>query len=242
MVVWVGISFERLTIVEELPGSRIICACSCGETKTISKTNWKHQKSCGCLKKELHEKYLQTMRKTPEELKTADARRGEKYRATAKFKETRKKYDASPAGKANRNKWHKSDKCKEANQLRITSGRASRDGRKYYGSPKGQLSAKNKAARRRGAVISGDLTEVVWKKIVSEWGDSCAYCKQSVKLTMEHVIPICHGGEHTKSNVVPACGPCNYGRAHRSLEEFFSKNGLCFDTFKKRREQVNCNV
>ena len=51
-----------------------------------------------------------------------------------------------------------------------------------------------------GANVSGD-TET-----------QCVYCGESLTvetLTMDHVIPPLHGGNHTAINVVPACFWCN---------------------------------
>jgi len=49
---WVGLKFDMLTILEELPGSKFLAKCDCGSIKEIrrSVTYAKYFKTCGCLK------------------------------------------------------------------------------------------------------------------------------------------------------------------------------------------------
>ncbi len=40
----------------------------------------------------------------------------------------------------------------------------------------------------------------------------CHYCEKKFKpsdLTMDHIVPLARGGTSSKSNLVPACKPCN---------------------------------
>lgn len=63
-------------------------------------------------------------------------------------------------------------------------------------------------ARKAGAV--NDFTRKQWEALKVAYGHRCVYCGEHTKrLTMDHVIPISKGGEHTARNIVPACGPCN---------------------------------
>ena len=61
---------------------------------------------------------------------------------------------------------------------------------------------------RRGAAIV-DLTYEQWVEIQAAWGHRCAYCHKKTKLTMDHLTPVSEGGNHTASNIVPACRSCN---------------------------------
>lgn len=68
-------------------------------------------------------------------------------------------------------------------------------------------------ARRRaleqGANIN-DFTAAQWKELKELYQHCCAYCgKQGERLTQDHVIPLSKGGNHTLSNIVPACKSCN---------------------------------
>lgn len=64
-------------------------------------------------------------------------------------------------------------------------------------------------ARINGASVC-DLTRSQWELIKAHFGYCCAYCGiRPQRLEMDHVIPLSRGGNHTVSNVVPACGSCN---------------------------------
>lgn len=63
--------------------------------------------------------------------------------------------------------------------------------------------------RKNGAAVS-DLTTQQWQAIKAMFDHRCVYCgKQPVRLTQDHIVPLSKGGNHTVSNVVPACKPCN---------------------------------
>ena len=68
---------------------------------------------------------------------------------------------------------------------------------------------RRRRARKSGAVL-GILDAAQWAAILDYFGHACAYCNATgVKLTQDHVVPLARGGEHTASNVIPACGLCN---------------------------------
>lgn len=69
------------------------------------------------------------------------------------------------------------------------------------------------AQRHRARKLHGannDLTAAQWKEIKEHYGHRCVYCgKKSQRLTQDHITPLSKGGNHTASNVVPACRSCN---------------------------------
>ena len=70
------------------------------------------------------------------------------------------------------------------------------------------LNNKRKAAIRN--VQINDLTGQQWREIKAIWRNRCAYCGDAPPmLTMDHYDPIATGGNHTASNIVPACLSCN---------------------------------
>lgn len=73
-----------------------------------------------------------------------------------------------------------------------------------------RLNHARRRARLKGAPVS-DLTAAQWKAIQEAADHCCAYCgkRRKGKLTQDHITPLSKGGNHTASNVVPACGPCN---------------------------------
>lgn len=65
-------------------------------------------------------------------------------------------------------------------------------------------------ARKRNAQIC-DFTHTEWLEMQEHYKHRCAYCDKRAKgkLTQDHITPLSKGGNHTKSNIVPACRSCN---------------------------------
>lgn len=74
-------------------------------------------------------------------------------------------------------------------------------------------------AKKRGAQVS-DFTAVEWQAMKSDYQNRCAYCgKSGLLLEQDHVKPLSRGGDHTASNIVPACRKCNAFKRARTPEE-----------------------
>lgn len=89
---------------------------------------------------------------------------------------------------------------------------------------------KSRRARIYGAEIN-DFNKRQWEEVLSEHGNFCHYCgRDDVRMTMDHVIPLSKGGNHTKSNIVPACLSCNSKKNNR-LDFIGAINGqtTCFN-------------
>lgn len=79
----------------------------------------------------------------------------------------------------------------------------------------------NQQARRRAAHQDSDVTVEWWESLIEGWEGRCAYCGvRPLKLTQDHVRPISRGGRHMKSNLLPACQPCNSSKHNRLLSEW----------------------
>jgi 5-methylcytosine-specific restriction endonuclease McrA len=65
------------------------------------------------------------------------------------------------------------------------------------------------------------LTAVQWREILERYHYCCAYCgTNAAHLTIDHVVPVSRGGQHTKENIVPACQSCNSAKHDHTLEEW----------------------
>lgn len=65
---------------------------------------------------------------------------------------------------------------------------------------------------------SPKLTNAEWLAIKLEYEGRCAYCFEvTARPTQEHVVPLARGGEHTRTNVVPACLGCNRSKGTKDL-------------------------
>ena len=57
------------------------------------------------------------------------------------------------------------------------------------------------------------------------WMDTqCARCGTNENLTLDHIIPVCHGGTSTKDNAQTLCGPCNNWKARHEDIAFKGRN------------------
>jgi len=71
-------------------------------------------------------------------------------------------------------------------------------------------------ARRAVLKLDGvGLSVAEWRAVVRKQRGRCAHCSRMVKLTMDHIIPIFHGGAHCAPNIQGLCGPCNSRKQHR---------------------------
>lgn len=71
---------------------------------------------------------------------------------------------------------------------------------------------------RKLAVLVNDLTGEQWQEIKAAYGFRCVYCGRKMqRLTMDHITPIVQGGNHTASNIVPACQSCNSKKHTRGV-------------------------
>lgn len=89
-----------------------------------------------------------------------------------------------------------------------------------------RLSRKNNKARfagykakRRSKLESGTntLQDWEWEVICYLAGDKCVSCG-SEKITLDHIIPVSEGGNHTVDNVQPLCQSCNSSKRTKVID------------------------
>jgi 5-methylcytosine-specific restriction endonuclease McrA len=125
-----------------------------------------------------------------------------KYRKTKKCKESQRKYWLSEKGK---------QKKRDSEQKLSRKLKKAEYAHEYRQTEKGKLSRANYFHKRRIAINSTDnkITLADWRGIKKQYKYKCIYCGEKKPLTMDHIIPLSKGGEHVKSNIVPACRSCN---------------------------------
>ena len=74
----------------------------------------------------------------------------------------------------------------------------------------------NRIARMAG--LPG-VSRSEWLAILDRYNNKCAYCGKSGRMTIDHVIPVVRGGQHTVKNIVPACAACNSEKHCKMQEE-----------------------
>lgn len=83
---------------------------------------------------------------------------------------------------------------------------------------RGVIAAHKRQARLKA--VRNDLTLEQWLGIKEFYENKCVYCGATNKpLTIDHIQPISKGGEHTASNIAPACKSCNSRKWNKLLPD-----------------------
>ena len=96
----------------------------------------------------------------------------------------------------------------------------------YRQSEKGKISIRmsNKNRRHLKRASGVKITVEQWRDLCERFNNRCAYCGiheevlrilHNQNLTTDHIIPISRGGEHSISNIVPACMDCNVKKGNK---------------------------
>lgn len=81
-------------------------------------------------------------------------------------------------------------------------------------------------ARLAGCLIN-DFTVEQWRSLLKIYSYRCAYCfTNNKKLEQDHIVPLSRGGNHTMSNIVPACKSCNTSKHNKNLVEWLDLGGV----------------
>ncbi len=71
---------------------------------------------------------------------------------------------------------------------------------------------------------AGTCTADEWRAIKEYFGYCCAYCLRpetgTLRLSIDHLIPLTRGGTSDPDNLAPACRPCNSAKNDRTVLEF----------------------
>jgi 5-methylcytosine-specific restriction endonuclease McrA len=89
---------------------------------------------------------------------------------------------------------------------------------RYASNPTTRLALIAKRRVREMGADGAGVSATEWREIQEVFGYRCAYCLQKpARLYMDHVDPLIRGGEHSPSNLVPACGSCNSSKRDHTL-------------------------
>ena len=86
---------------------------------------------------------------------------------------------------------------------------------------------REKSKRRKAQIRANMVKQVPVKALQTRFAafdNSCAYCGAKPDYTLieiEHFYPICNGGAHDLSNIVPACHACNRSKFSHDPFEWF---------------------
>lgn len=91
-----------------------------------------------------------------------------------------------------------------------------RNRKRYAEDPEFRAKKLERTKNRRLFYDRGSLSQTEWEGLLSLYNGLCAYCPQEAEV-IDHVVPMASGGEHSISNVVPACSACNLSKGDAPL-------------------------
>jgi 5-methylcytosine-specific restriction endonuclease McrA len=215
------------------------------DCRVCGKRNVRHKTGPATCPKCSREKYLTVKRRYQQSAKGKATARAREERPDVK--EKRRTFSASPQGQRNQKKYQATEKGKAtqhrsarryqtsekgkaaaaAYHQRMKNDPAYRERRRradarYKRGANGKALKWRQYAMRKDAILSTSdpLTAEDWAEILLKHNHRCRYCGSETKLTVDHVIPLSKGGEHSRANVVPACQSCNSEKHDRLVEDW----------------------
>ncbi len=93
-------------------------------------------------------------------------------------------------------------------------------GRTYKKSEQGRINHNATQARRRERLMGGSTDQELAEYFEILYGDPCAYCGSTEKITIDHVVPVINGGDGSWENLTAACSKCNSKKHAKPLLEW----------------------
>lgn len=122
-------------------------------------------------------------------------------------------------------------RVREAAYMATPEGRAVRyrNSAKWNRTPEGRLFYAITQLRRRAEStgLLADFSADDWRRCLAFFGNACAYCGATERLTQEHVVAHSQGGPYTARNIIVACRPCNTSKHDSDMETWFRARA-CF--------------
>jgi 5-methylcytosine-specific restriction endonuclease McrA len=100
-----------------------------------------------------------------------------------------------------------------ADQHRATSRKWNQRNRGYV-----NANQSRRRARKAGATVEPLTAEQIAAVLAED--PNCIYCGFCPSTTVDHMIPLDRGGDHSYANLVGACGPCNSSKGNRLMSEW----------------------
>lgn len=130
-----------------------------------------------------------------------------KYRKTKKYKLARSAYAKTPKVRTQRRAYYSQPNWRAYH-------------RAWDKTPKGLALRRAHGHKRRARELGSGGT---WKpeeftSLCAKFNHRCLKCGRKIKLTADHVKPICRGGRNVIGNLQPLCQPCNSSKGARTTD------------------------
>lgn len=73
---------------------------------------------------------------------------------------------------------------------------------------------------KRKAELTGKTFVILERELKALYASSCAFCGSIDGITMDHIIPVSRGGNHSIGNIQPLCKKCNSRKKARLVSEY----------------------
>jgi 5-methylcytosine-specific restriction endonuclease McrA len=92
----------------------------------------------------------------------------------------------------------------------------------------------NWQARLREARERGTHTPEQWEEMKRRYKQRCLRCKRrtdgrTLRLTKDHIVPLCEGGDDSITNIQPLCPRCNGKKGRKRID------------YRPRRDEVKAD-
>jgi 5-methylcytosine-specific restriction endonuclease McrA len=134
--------------------------------------------------------------------------------------EVKRRYQQSAKGRATARRREGRADVKAKRREFSASQRGRLNNEKYRRTSKGRAVGQKRSANYRARLASaeGTVTAQDWIDILERHRHRCYYCKKkTIRMTLDHVIPLSKGGRNSPENVVPACQSCNCAKRDKMI-------------------------
>lgn len=73
---------------------------------------------------------------------------------------------------------------------------------------------------KRKAILNSQTFVILERELKALYASACAFCGSKDDITMDHIIPISRGGNHSIGNIQPLCRKCNSRKKARLVSEY----------------------
>ena len=146
------------------------------------------------------------------------------------FHKNRKKENGhSPECKTCANKRSKLRYQREGEKLRRQMAEQRKRDYEYRLEIERRSRAKNKERHRpgknarqsiRNRILASDKFLIIQKDLIRIYSSSCWKCGTLNNLSLDHILPLSRGGNHSAGNIMSLCKSCNSSKGNRLLAEW----------------------
>lgn len=128
--------------------------------------------------------------------------------------------------KSNKNAWKKQKEDKDyllKKQLYRQETREKRIARAKVWNQNNKLKYQNNVRAshlKRKAVLNSQTFIISERELKALYASACAFCSSKDDITMDHIIPVSRGGNHSIGNIQPLCRKCNSRKKARLVSEY----------------------